>query len=442
MCDLCAGTGGFLISAMNQMMRTATTTAEVDSIKRNQLIGVEQSPSMYALAASNMILRGDGKANLYQGSCFDTAITSAIKAHQADVGLINPPYAKSKADLHELRFVEHMLDNLKPGAIGVAIVPTSCATNDNDEKREIMRKHTLQAVMSMPPELFYPVATVTCIMVFTAGTPHAVSDRKTWFGYWRDDAMVKVKNRGRVDREGRWEAIRDRWVEMFRNNEVVKGQSVLHKVTHSDEWLPEAYMETDYDSLSADLMEEVLLNDAILQLKSSRSQATRQTIDRTGWKPFVLKDIFTIDKGKRVTSADRVAGSTRFIGASEFNNGITDMCDLEPMFEPHCLTVPYNGSVGAAFYQDQPFFASDDINVLRPKDKSVSRQALLFVASMIRFERGRFTYGYKWNLVRMRQSSIHLPAIDDKTPDWEAMDQFMQSVSGDAAQSLTEPEDD
>ena len=439
--DLCAGTGGFLISAMNQMMRTATTTAEVYSIKRNQLIGVEQSPSMYALAASNMILRGDGKANLYQGSCFDTAITSAIKAHQADVGLINPPYAKSKADLHELRFVEHMLDNLKPGAIGVAIVPTSCATNDNDEKREIMRKHTLQAVMSMPPELFYPVATVTCIMVFTAGTPHAVSDRKTWFGYWRDDAMVKVKNRGRVDREGRWEAIRDRWVEMFRNNEVVKGQSVLHKVTHSDEWLPEAYMETDYDSLSADLMEEVLLNDAILQLKSSRSQATRQTIDRTGWKPFVLKDIFTIDKGKRVTSADRVAGSTRFIGASEFNNGITDMCDLEPMFEPHCLTVPYNGSVGAAFYQDQPFFASDDINVLRPKDKSVSRQALLFVASMIRFERGRFTYGYKWNLVRMRQSSIHLPAIDDKTPDWEAMDQFMQSVSGDAAQSLTEPED-
>lgn len=439
--DLCAGTGGFLISAMNQMVRTATTTAEVDSIKRNQLIGVEQSPSMYALAASNMILRGDGKANLYQGSCFDTAITSAIKAHQADVGLINPPYAKSKADLHELRFVEHMLDNLKPGAIGVAIVPTSCATNDNDEKREIMRKHTLQAVMSMPPELFYPVATVTCIMVFTAGTPHALSDRKTWFGYWRDDAMVKVKNRGRVDREGRWEAIRDRWVEMFRNNEVVKGQSVLHKVTHSDEWLPEAYMETDYDSLSADLMEEVLLNDAILQLKSSRSQATRQTIDRTGWKPFVLKDIFTIDKGKRVTSADRVAGSTRFIGASEFNNGITDMCDLEPMFEPHCLTVPYNGSVGAAFYQDQPFFASDDINVLRPKDKSVSRQALLFVASMIRFERGRFTYGYKWNLVRMRQSSIHLPAIDDKTPDWEAMDQFMQSVSGDAAQSLTEPED-
>lgn len=68
--DTCTGTAGFLIAAMNQMMRTATTEAEVESIKKKQLIGVEQNPSMYALAASNMILRGDGKANLYQGSCF------------------------------------------------------------------------------------------------------------------------------------------------------------------------------------------------------------------------------------------------------------------------------------------------------------------------------------------------------------------------------------
>lgn len=67
--DTCAGTGGFLISAMMQMAKTATTHAEIDSIKKQRLVGVEQRASMYALAASNMILRGDGKANLYQGSC-------------------------------------------------------------------------------------------------------------------------------------------------------------------------------------------------------------------------------------------------------------------------------------------------------------------------------------------------------------------------------------
>ncbi|EIC3835423.1 N-6 DNA methylase, partial [Escherichia coli] len=125
--DICTGTGGFLISAMQQMMKGAYTDAQRNHIKQNCLVGVEQQPSMYALAASNMILRGDGKANLYQGNCFDSAITNAVKAHECSVGMINPPYAQSDESLHELQFVKHMLDNLKDGGIGIAIVPMSCA---------------------------------------------------------------------------------------------------------------------------------------------------------------------------------------------------------------------------------------------------------------------------------------------------------------------------
>lgn len=266
--DPCAGTGGFLISAMNQMMRTATTEAEVENIKKKQLIGVEQNPSMYALAASNMILRGDGKANLYQGSCFDTAITTGVKSHKATVGMVNPPYAKSKADLHELRFVEHMLDSLAPGAIGIAIVPISCATAPSDHKRNLLKKHTLEAVMSMPPEVFYPVGVVTCIMVFTAKKPHATSNRKSWFGYWREDGFVKVKNLGRVDRNHSWVAIRDRWVESFRNREVHAGESVLQQVTADDEWVAEAYMETDYSLITEADFKQVLMDYALFNLKS------------------------------------------------------------------------------------------------------------------------------------------------------------------------------
>lgn len=269
--DICAGTGGFLISAMNQMMKSATTEAEVESIKKDRLIGVEQNPSMYALAASNMILRGDGKANLYQGSCFDTAISGAVRKHKADVGMLNPPYAKSKEDLHELRFVEQMLDSLAKGATGIAIVPVSCATASTVQKRSILKKHTLDAVMSMPAEVFYPVGTVTCVMVFTAGVPHATSDRKSWFGYWRNDGFIKVKNQGRVDRDGRWPDIRDHWVEMFRNREVAAGESVLQKVTADDEWVAEAYMETDYSGLTEKDFERSLLDYALFILRGGGS---------------------------------------------------------------------------------------------------------------------------------------------------------------------------
>lgn len=79
--DICAGTCGFLISAMHQMFKQAFTDAEKDKIKKSGLVGVEQQPNMYALAASNMILRGDGKANLHQGSCFGEGITEAVKKH-------------------------------------------------------------------------------------------------------------------------------------------------------------------------------------------------------------------------------------------------------------------------------------------------------------------------------------------------------------------------
>lgn len=272
--DICAGTGGFLVSAMYHMMRQAITKAEKERIKRDGLIGVEHLPNMYALAASNMILRGDGKANLHQGSCFDPAIIEAVKKHKCSVGMLNPPYSQGDEDLHELVFVKQMLDCLMEGGTGIAIVPMSCAIAPNPYRDELMQYHTLEAVMSMPDELFYPVGVITCVMVWTAGKPHAVSDRKTWFGYWKNDGFLKTKHRGRVDLHERWPAIRDRWVEMFRNREVHAGESISQKVTSADEWCAEAYMETDYTTISQADFERVVRNYAIFRLLGAQDASS------------------------------------------------------------------------------------------------------------------------------------------------------------------------
>lgn len=267
--DICAGTGGFLVSAMFHMMRHAVTKEEKTRIKRDGLIGIEHLPNMYALAASNMILRGDGKANLHQGSCFDPAIIKCIKEeHHCNIGLLNPPYSQSDDALHELVFVKQMLECLKPNSVGIAIVPMSCAISPHPMREELMRSHTLEAVMSMPTELFYPVGTVTCIMVWTAHKSHAESDKKTWFGYWRDDGFVKTKHRGRIDFNHQWETIRDHWVEMFRNREVHAGESVLQKVAHADEWCAEAYMETDYSTITQKDFEHELKKYVVFKILS------------------------------------------------------------------------------------------------------------------------------------------------------------------------------
>lgn len=150
------------------------------------------------------------------------------------------------------------------------------------------------------------------------------------------------------------------------------------------------------------------------------------------WPSFPLEQIFEIKKGKRVTKAARQPGTTRFIGATDRNNGITDMCDLEPMFEGGTITVPYNGSVGYAFYQNEPFFASDDVNVLVPREQ-LSKWCLLFLVTMLRAEKDRFSYGYKWNLDRMRETTMRLPADAEGTPDWDYMERFMKGLPFSAA---------
>ncbi len=290
--DICAGTGGFLISAMHQMSRTALTEIDAKRIREHGLVGVEQQPHMFALAASNMILRGDGKANLYQGSCFDPKIAEAVKGHGCDVGMLNPPYSQKDTDLHELVFIKQMLDCLRHGGTGIAIVQMSSALAKHSMKEELLKSHTLEAVMSMPNEIFYPVGVVPCIMVFTAHQPHATSNRKTWFGYWKDDGFIKRKPLGRVDLNNTWAGIRDRWVDAYRNREVRPGECVMKPVGASDEWCAEAYMETDYSVLTAvvfarevkrfllfGLMNEAAEKDGLVATNGSASDASASEED-------------------------------------------------------------------------------------------------------------------------------------------------------------------
>lgn len=261
------------------MMRHATSESEREDVRKHCVVGVEQLPNMYALAASNMILRGDGKANLYQGSCFDKAITKDVRSHACTVGMLNPPFSQNDEDLHELVFVKHLLGCLVQGGTGIAIVPMSCAITPHPLREELLKHHTLEAVMSMPDELFYPVGMVTCIMVFTAGIPHQESARKTWFGYWKDDGFIKTKNKGRIDAYGRWPGIRDRWVEQFRNREVRTGECITAYVTAADEWCAEAYMETDYSKLTQTDFERVVKNYAVFTLLGTTSANEKEDDD-------------------------------------------------------------------------------------------------------------------------------------------------------------------
>ena len=264
--DNCAGTGGFLINAMKRMIIDAKgDTAKEKEIKMEQLIGTEYQSHIYALAVSNMYIHQDGKTNIINGSCFDDDVIDYIKSKKPTVGFLNPPYkANKKNDTEELEFVLNNLECLVDGGTCIAIVPTNCALNSSKKinalKRKILEKHTLEAVLSMPNELFInsDVTVVACVMIFTAHKPHP-TQKETYFGYYKDDGFVKRKNRGRIDATGKWETIKNKWVSYYINRKMEVGFSVNKIITADMEWLAEAYMETDYSSLTdADFEDTVL----------------------------------------------------------------------------------------------------------------------------------------------------------------------------------------
>jgi len=251
--DPCCGTWGFLISAMKKMISDAKDdTILIDRIKSSQLIGIEQNPNMYTLACSNMILRWDGKANIYQGDCFDPELVEKIKEHRPNIWFINPPYSQKWEGQSEMEFVEHMLNILEKNGTWIAIVPMSCVLTSNNKNNEIknriLQKHTLEAVFSMPWELFYPVGVVTCIIIFTAHVPHN-NYKESFFGYFKDDWFEKTKNDGRIDKKLKYEGIKNKRLKLFFNRKEEVWYSALKIVNGNDERCAEAYMETDYSSI-------------------------------------------------------------------------------------------------------------------------------------------------------------------------------------------------
>ena len=250
--DPCCGTGGFLVAGMQRLFKMAGGDKKLKNrIRKKQLCGCELRPDMFTYACSSMRFRGDGKSNLYNGSCFNNAKIIADN-HKPTVAFLNPPYDVGNS--RQMEFIEHALKVLdeKADSRVVAIVQFSCAIKDEKDlkavKQRILARHHLKAVLSMPDDLFYPVGVVTCIMIFEANKPN--KGRKTWFGYCKDDGFEKRKHLGRIDARNKYSKIKENWLNAYYNQEEIPGFSVRKEVSVNDEWCAEAYMETDYRTLT------------------------------------------------------------------------------------------------------------------------------------------------------------------------------------------------
>lgn len=171
--DRAMGSAGFLVSAMDIMIRDAqeqikdekTLADKIRNIKENQLLGIEILGNVYILAVLNMILMGDGSSNMVYGD-----------SHQydgnfpANVFLLNPPYS---AEGKGFVFVEEALSKMTTGYAAVLIQENAGAGQGGEYTKRLLKSNTLIASIHMPDKLFSGKASVqTAVYVFKVNEPH------------------------------------------------------------------------------------------------------------------------------------------------------------------------------------------------------------------------------------------------------------------------------
>lgn len=283
--DPCCGSGAFLVRAMTDAMDDCDTEEERTKVKNEQIYGIEYEDGAFGLSSTNMLIHGDGNSNVIQDSMFRQQ--KWIKEKNINIVLMNPPYnaikkfcdpdytkkwdSKKKEDPSKgLHYVEWIARQVAPHCKMAVLLPMQAAIGGKgdikDFKKKMLEKYTLDAVFSLPIEMFYPGASaVACCMIFDLSQSHARSNKDTFFGYFRDDGFTKRKGLGRVektDSEGNslWPKTKELWLDLYRNKREVPGLSVMHKVTDEDEWLCEAYMKTDYSKLTEKDFQQTVKN--------------------------------------------------------------------------------------------------------------------------------------------------------------------------------------
>lgn len=339
--DTCAGTGGFLMEAMENLIYQAHGNEEkIKNIKEKQLIGFEIDSVLFSLACSNMFLHGDGRTNLlYRSSLLnnkkesianssDNDLIEYIRSLKPTKCIINPPYESNNA----FKFTVQALEYIEPNGRLVIIMPSNTLTknqgNTVSRTEKLLETATLDFVIKMPFNLFTEQGrnANTSIFGFTK-SPHP-KNKTVMFYTLEDDGFVSIQHKGRIDKYNRWDGIESQIIDVIVNSKEIKGICEKRKIYKEDQ-----------------------LNVAGILNKSKNYSMVK------------IMDVFDIERGS-LQSESNIEGEYDFITAGE-------EWKTHEKYDHDCEAIVYavdaSGSLGRSHYVNGKFIASNLCLILTPK---------------------------------------------------------------------------
>ncbi len=188
--DPCAGSGGFLISAIEYVKET-----QKQNHRNLEIFGQEINLSTWAIAKLNMLLHDVSGATIWKGDTIrDPKNTEGATLRTFDMVLSNPPfslknwgrevaekndynrfnYGVAPASYGDLAFVQHMLSSLNSKGIMATVVPHGILFRGGEEGRirqGLLIDDLFEAVIGFPQNLFYGASIPASVIILNKSKP-------------------------------------------------------------------------------------------------------------------------------------------------------------------------------------------------------------------------------------------------------------------------------
>ena len=193
--DPTIGSGGMLIQTRNYLIEQG------EDPKNLSLFGQEMNRNTWAICKMNMFLHGVVNADIRIGDTLaDPQHSSGDELKLFDRVIANPPFSLKKwgkdaadADRHgrypygtppkdkgDLAFIQHMIASLNAGGKMGVVVPHGVLFRGSSEKeirRGILEDDLLEAVIGLPPALFYGTGIPAALLIINKDKPQERKDQ-------------------------------------------------------------------------------------------------------------------------------------------------------------------------------------------------------------------------------------------------------------------------
>lgn len=162
-------------------------------------------------------------------------------------------------------------------------------------------------------------------------------------------------------------------------------------------------------------------------------------LEKVAWKTFLFTEVFQkIQRGKRLTKGNQIDGIKPYISSTAENNGVDNFIgnDTRVREFENVLTIANSGSVGATFYQQFEFVASDHVTAL--KSENADKHAYLFLSTVVKRLEEKYSFNREINDTRIKREKMMLPADEKGNPNFKYMSNFVKKLEVDKVQDVLE----